>query len=248
MRILLLDIETAPNIAYVWGLWQQNVATNQLVDSSYILCWAAKWYGKKEIQFSSIHKTTPKEMLLKVHKLLDEADAVVHYNGTKFDIPILNKEFVSYDIVPPSPYKQIDLLRVARGRFRFASNKLDFVANSLGLGEKIRHKGFELWVECMQGNSEAWQTMKNYNIGDVKLLEKVYVKMLPWIKNHPNHGLYKDDALVCSNCGSSSYQSRGWAMVRTLRYRRFQCNDCGTWFRGNKSEPSKSTNKFIGIA
>ena len=34
-RILLLDIETAPNKVYVWGMWNQNIAANQVVEDGY---------------------------------------------------------------------------------------------------------------------------------------------------------------------------------------------------------------------
>ena len=134
MKILLLDIESSPNVAHVWGLWQQNVGINQLMESSYVLCWAAKWLGEDEIIFDSVHQSKPKKMLKGIYDLLNAADAVIHYNGTKFDIPTLNKEFLLHHYAPPSPYKQIDLLRVARSQFRFPSNKLDYVAQRLGLG------------------------------------------------------------------------------------------------------------------
>ena len=87
MKTLLLDLESAPNTAHVWGLFNTNVSTKQLMESSYVLCWAAKWLGSDKVIFSSVQKTDPKEMLGKIHALLDEADAVIHYNGTKFDIP-----------------------------------------------------------------------------------------------------------------------------------------------------------------
>ncbi len=109
MKILLLDIETSPNTAHVWGLWQQNVSINQLMESSYVLCYAAKWLDNEEVLFDSVHQSKPKKMLKGIHGLLNEADAVVHYNGTKFDIPTLNKEFLLHSYNPPSPYKQIDL-------------------------------------------------------------------------------------------------------------------------------------------
>ena len=107
MKILLLDIETAPNTAHVWGLWQQNVSLNQLMESGYVLCWSAKWLGKDWIYFDSIQNKSTKSMLKGIYKLLDEADAVVHYNGKKFDIPTLNGEFLKCGFKPPSPYKQI---------------------------------------------------------------------------------------------------------------------------------------------
>jgi hypothetical protein len=127
MKILLLDIETAPNLVHVWGLWQQNVHISQIMDSSYVMCWAAKWLGEDEIFFDSVHQSKPKAMLKGIFKLLEEADAVIHYNGTRFDIPTLNKEFLLHGFLPPSTYKQIDLLLTARGRFRFPSHKLDFM-------------------------------------------------------------------------------------------------------------------------
>ena len=170
MKILLLDIETSPNTAHVWGLWQQNVSINQLMESSYVLCYAAKWLNSDEMLFDSVQQSKPKAMLKGIHGLLNEADAVVHYNGTKFDIPTLNKEFLLHRYAPPSPYKQIDLLRVVRSQFRFPSNKLDYVAQRLGLGQKHAHEGHELWVKCMNGDKDAWKRMADYNIQDVILL------------------------------------------------------------------------------
>lgn len=234
MKILLLDIESSPNTAHVWGLWQQNVSINQLMESSYVLCYAAKWYGEKEVMFDSVHKSRPKTMLKGIHGLLNDADAVVHYNGTKFDIPTLNKEFLLHSFNPPSPYKQIDLLRVVRSNFRFPSNKLDYVAQRLNLGKKHEHEGHELWVKCMNGDKDAWKRMEKYNIQDVVLLENLYRNLLPWIKSHPNHNLFSDGH-VCPNCGSSSVQKRGTAISATGTYQRYQCRSCGTWSQSTKS-------------
>ena len=245
MKILLLDIETSPNLVTVWGLFNQNVALNQILKSGYTLCWAAKWLGEDTVYHSSIFKAKPKAMLKQIHSLLSEADAVVHYNGTKFDIPTLNKEFVLYDLPPPAPYKQIDLLQVARKQFRFTSNKLDYVANALGFGKKVTHKGHELWLQCMEKNKEAWDTMEEYNIHDVILLEKVYNKLLPWIKNHPNQNLYSDVDHVCPNCSGTNYQKRGYAYTVSCKYQRYQCKDCGTWFRSNKS--IKLNKEFVNV-
>jgi RNase_H superfamily len=240
-----LDIETAPNIAHVWGLWQQNVGIPQLIDSSYVLCWAAKWTDSDKIMFSSVERTNPKRMLLKIWDLLEEADAVIHYNGTKFDIPTLNKEFLLYGLTPPAPYKQIDLLRVARNQFRFPSNKLDYVAQALGLKGKTKHIGHELWIKCMANDPEAWKMMEEYNINDVILLEQVYGKLLPWIKGHVNHSLHSVNTEVCPNCGGDHYHKRGFYYTNNCVYQRYKCNGCGTWFRTTKSEPKKVGDKFV---
>lgn len=233
MKILHLDIETAPNKAYVWGLYDQNIGINQIVEAGFTLCWAAKWHGKSKLLFSSIHSSSTVKMLKEIHALLDEADAVVHYNGTKFDIPTLNKEFILLGMAPPSPFKEIDLLRVARSRFRFPSNKLDYVAQALDLGSKTRHKGMELWEGCINGDDASWKVMERYNKQDVKLLEKVYVKMLPWIRRHPNYGLYVDaERPVCKNCGNSKVIKKGFEYTGVGKYQRYKCTSCGSWARG----------------
>ena len=251
MKALLLDIETAPNIVYIWELWSKNmyVPTNQIIDARYVLCWSAKWYGEKEMMFSSVQQDGEKTMLKKIHRLLDEADVVIHYNGKKFDIPALNKEFITHGFTPPSPYKQIDLLTVARSKFKFASNKMDFVAETLGLGTKVRHKGFKLWIECMDGDKESWKVMEAYNKQDVILLEKIYEKMRPWIRRHPNTALYTDGSVpACTTCGSKHFQRRGYSYTAAHKYPRFRCNDCGSWFRGNISSVKRGTEKFLSAA
>jgi DNA polymerase III epsilon subunit-like protein len=166
-----------------------------------------------------------------IHKLMDEADAIVHYNGARFDVPTLNKEFLEQGMPPPSPAKPIDLLKTAKRRFRFPSNKLDFISTHLGLGSKTKHKGHQLWIDCLAGKEAAWRVMERYNKQDVRLLEKVYVRMLPWIPNHPNRGAY-DGVAGCPHCGKNHIQRRGFAVTTSKRYPRFQCADCGTWFRG----------------
>lgn len=235
MKILLLDIETSPNLAHVWGLWQQNVGTNQLLEASEVMCWAAKWYGEREVQFMSNQEHSHVHMISVMHSLLDEADVVIHYNGKKFDIPTLNKEFVLHGYAPPSPYKQIDLLRVVRSNFKFPSNKLDYVAQRLGLGKKVKHEGHELWIKCMNGDPVAWNKMERYNKQDVVLLEKVYNKLLPWIKSHPNHNLYNDNGHTCPNCGSIHLQRRGTNRTIGGEYQRYQCCVCNSWSQGTKS-------------
>lgn len=247
MKTLLIDIETAPHVAHVWGLWQQNVGLPQIIDSGYVMCWSAKWLGQDEVMFSSIFHNGKKEMLLTIHDLLDQADAVIHYNGTKFDIPTLNKEFLLEGWFPPSPIKEIDLLKTARSKFKFPSNKLDYISQALKLGKKIKHIGHELWIKCMNNDKEAWDQMREYNIQDVVLLEKVYYALRPWIKGHANLGLYSEDSEVCPHCGGKHYQRRGFQYTASCKYQRYQCTDCGTWFRGTTNEGPKAGNKYIGV-
>lgn len=248
MKILLLDIETSPNLAFVWGLFKQNIGINQIEQSGSVLCWTAKWYGEEKIYFDSVHKSSEQAMLARIHQLVDDADAVVHYNGASFDLPVLNREWLKHGFKPPAPYKHIDLLQVCKKQFRFVSNKLDYVSQFLGLGEKVRHQGHELWVGCMRGDPECWRVMEDYNIQDVALLEQLYDRLLPWIEKHPSHGAFAEDA-VCPKCGSKHFQQRGTAITTVMKYKRYQCKDCGGWFRGNKSVMVRNSDeRMLNIA
>lgn len=235
-RILFIDIETAPNICYVWGLFKQNISHDQVEASSYILCYTAMWAEEKDLLY--LARTNP-SMLKTIHALLDEADIVVHYNGTKFDIPTLNKEFVKADMPPPSPYRQIDLYRVVREAFRFESNKMDAVAKHLKIGEKVKHRGFELWVGCMKGDKECWSEMERYNRQDVVLLEKLYYRLRPWMTTHPHLGLYTGGSGACPTCGSTKLTKQGVRVLKTLAYQQFKCLACGSWCRARQADKDR---------
>ena len=250
MRILHLDIETSPHKVYCWGLWQQDIQIDNIVEAGRTLCWAAKWHGKPGVIFNSVHHAKPKVMLEQIYQLIEQADAVVHYNGTKFDMPTLNKEFLLHGFKPPAPYKQIDLLHTARRAFRFPSNKLDYIAQQLGLGSKTKHKGMGLWLECMEGDDKAWRTMERYNKQDVKLLEKLYSKLLPWITTHPNFAMYDDSTRPkCTRCGSQKVTKRGTEHTKTQSYQRYKCEDCGTNMRGMQTmtTPEKRASLLVDV-
>ena len=229
MKILMLDIESAPINAYVWGLFDERINTDQIIDTSSVLCYAAKWYGKREVLFDSVQKSGKAKMLKSVHDLMSEADIVVTYNGERYDIPVLNREFLIAKMPPPAPYKSVDLFRTVRRKFRFASNKMDHVNDMLGLPKKIRHRGFKLWVDCMNGDEKAWREMERYNRRDVTALEAQYKRVLPWISNHPNVAMYQQRPEACTRCGSTHMQYRGTQLSKSQLYRRYQCQSCGGW-------------------
>lgn len=233
MKILILDCETAPNKTFTWGLWQQNISIHHMIESSGILCWSAKWLGEKKVHFDSVYNTSKKKMLRGVHSLLSQADVIVTYNGKSFDIPVLNREFLIAGFPPPAPYKHIDMLKVARNVFRFQSNKLEFVSRETGLGGKVKHEGFQLWVKCMDKDPAAWGRMEKYNKGDVRLLEKNYLNQRAWIPNHPNVLVYTGEG-KCPKCGSKHVQSRGIYVGRVVKHKRYVCTTCHSWLRGEK--------------
>lgn len=248
MKRLILDIETAPNTAFTWGLWNQNVAINQIVEPGYVLCVGAKWHGEDEYFFASLPNGR-REMLLATYELMEEADAIVHYNGTSFDIPTLNREFVTEGLAPPARARDIDLLTTVRKQFKFPSNKMAYVAHALGVGEKPSSFNMDLWRACMNGEAWAWEEMEEYNLNDIDLTEALYDRLLPWIKGHPNMGLYSGDGSpVCPNCGSHNLHRRGYVHSKVLTYQRYRCLDCGTWSQDRKRDKDAPSNPVKGVA
>ena len=243
-KILLLDIETAPNRAYFWGgTWKVNINPDWIDADGYVLCWTAKWLDSKEAVFHRLKDGKHKLLLAPIHDMLSEAHAVVHYNGTSFDIPTLNKEFLTNGFTPPSPYKQVDLLLTMREGFRFPNNKLDYICKTLSLGEKLRHEGPQLWMSCMKDDKEAWAKMEEYNRRDVELLEKLYRKLLPWIKKHPNRAALTG-LQICPSCGSDDFKRDGSYTASQLSYERYNCRSCGVWFRGTKTISVRGEQRF----
>lgn len=236
MKVLTLDIETTPHDAYVWGLWQQNVGLSQLKEPTRMMSWAAKWEEDDDyVLYANEFEHGTEDMVMEIYDLVDQADAIVHYNGTQFDMKHLNREFVELGLTPPQKYKNIDLLRVVKQQFKFPSNKLDYVAKVLLGRSKIDTGGFDLWVRCLEGSPEAWTQMQNYNIEDVLLTESLYKRLQGWIPAHPNRALWIEDqsSPICPNCGSKNVIRKGMEFpARVNGYQRYKCNDCGANARG----------------
>lgn len=245
-KILFFDLETAPNTAYIWGLWMETRSMDFVTDNWYVLCWAAKWIDSKHVISASLKnkKENDKEIVKKLWKLLDKADIVIAHNALKFDHKRINTRFIVHGILPPSPYKIVDTLRDARRHFDFASNRLGDLGKFLNVGQKVPTGGFELWKQCMAGEPHAWKKMIRYCRQDVKLLEKVYFKLRPYINNHPNIGSLTNEA-CCPKCGSNNIWYRGYAITAAGRYRRFQCKDCGGW--GKDSQKIRGTRTLRNI-
>ena len=235
VRILALDIETAPAKVYTWGLYEQNIGTNQIVDDGYVLCWCAKWLGEKKIMSDALPNYTlytksprnDREIAKSIWKVLDQAHIVVTHNGNKFDLKWLNTIFVKHGLPPATNYKSVDTYSEVKRRFHFISNKLDFICKKLGLGQKIRTGGFELWEDVLAGKKSAWSKMVTYCKRDVQILENLYLVLRPHMYAHPNIAVYEDGEVVkCPACGSLRYKNHGRVHLKKGIYMRLICRDC----------------------
>jgi DNA polymerase elongation subunit (family B) len=175
-------------------------------------------------------------MLSTLWQLVDEADAMLTYNGKKFDRPRLNTVFALSGFEPPSPTTDIDLYETIRRESQFPSSSLDYVSKQFGLGGKVPNSGYDLWRRCMLRDPKAWEEMRTYCIGDVMLTEELYFKVLPWIKRHPSLAAMTGDSL-CINCGSDHLIKKGYGYTLSRAYQRLRCADCGKPQRSSRSVP-----------
>lgn len=237
-KIALLDIETAPNLGYTWGKWEQNVIS--FVRQWYMLSYSWKWLDSSDVYCKGLcdypgyrkNVDNDEQLLRDLWKVFDEADIVVAHNGDAFDIKKSNARFIVHDLPPPSTYKTVDTLKLAKKHFKFESNKLGDLGEYLEVGAKLPHTGFEVWKGCMRGDQASWDVMKEYNTQDVLLLERVYLKLRPWATTHPNLTVYGGSKEACPTCGSDHVQRRGFNYAKVQVRQRWRCNSCGSWYSG----------------
>jgi hypothetical protein len=236
VRTLIYDIETSPIIGYTWGVWEQNVI--EVLEDWQVLSVAWKWLGESTVHVvgqDDFEDYTPGvnddyNVIEVIHDLFDEADIVVAHNGDKFDQRKVTARMIYHSMSPPAPYKQIDTKKVASRYAAFSRNSLKFLAENLNEDHKKGSAGgFETWVGCLAGDEKAWKKMKSYNKKDITSLEELYLKLRPWMTNHPNVGRLANKENVCPKCLSDKLQSRGYRSTNTVRYRRMQCQDCYGW-------------------
>lgn len=255
-KILLFDVETAPILGYVWGLWENNLGLNQIKSDWHLLAWAAKWLGDppSKTMYMDQRKakdiSNDKEILKGIWKLLDEADIVITQNGKSFDVKKLNARFIINGFRPPSSYRHVDTKRLASKKFGFTSNSLAYMTDKLCTKYKksshAKFAGFDLWLQCLAGNIKAWKEMEKYNKYDVLSLEELYTKLRPW-DNEINSDVYSDELHNRCSCGSKNYQKNGFAYTSTGKFQRYLCNSCGSETRAKVNLLSKEKKKSLKV-
>ena len=242
-----IDIERKPALSYHWGLWKQNIGTHMITDPGGMISFSYKWYDNPEPVNVSIWEQGKELMLETLWAVLDDTDVLISYNGVRFDTPHMFTELALAGYTPPSPFKEVDLFQTAKRRFNLLSNKLDYVADSFGVGRKTETGGFDLWKKVMDGDPEAQAQMAAYNNDDVILTEKVYDRLKPWIPNHPHMGTYLGNSWACASCGYDLRNEDFEATYRTQvqTYGACACPECGHWNRTNVSTGTKLSTRSI---
>lgn len=251
-KILIYDIETSFELAAVFQLKHNDfINPDNIVLERHLVsvCW--KWLGDRKVHSVSL-LDDPKRFAKDIHddkyvaetfhKVLAQADVIVAHNGDQFDYKYLQARFLYHNLPVTPPVTSIDTYKVAKSRFLFNSNRLDYLGKYLGFGGK-KHTPSGLWLDVLKGSKKAIKVMVEYNKRDVTLLESVFLKLRPYIPNHLNRELF--GKVGCPRCGSSKVQSRGVHRAITKTYQRFQCQGCSGWFRLLKGEPGATKYRVL---
>lgn len=261
MKILIKDCETMPMLSYHWKRWKETITLPQTVHEGYLASWAAAWHTPGEVIHPSdimydgldnynMAMTDEAAVAASLWKLMDEADVLVHFNGDRFDIPVVKTAFAKYGFGPPSPFKSVDLFKQVKKHFRLSSNSLKSACKFFGVEQKLDNSGWQLWIDTVNKDPDAWVKMQAYNKQDIIATQSLYNHILPFITGHPNHALYNDsEAVQCNNCGSENiYSPSGTVFLKAGTYKRYKCKDCGAHFRGKTMTNLKSKRDSLLVA
>ena len=252
-RIVIWDVENSHTVAAVFQLAHNDYISHEnILQERFLISASWKILGESKVKSVSVldnpklFKKDPHNdfhVVKTLHSVLSSADVIVAHNGDQFDIKLTEGRMLYHKLPPLPPIPSIDTLKIAKARFLLLSNKLDYLAQYLGFGKKVPTRN-ELWLKVLQGDRKAIKEMVDYNKHDVVLLEKVFLKLRPYAANYINRQLFGHED-GCPRCGSQHVQSRGTHKAISRVYRRFQCCDCGGWFKGTKPESRTASNRVI---
>jgi len=258
-KVLFLDLEVSASIVAAFSMFKHFSTPDHIIEFPYILTYACNWlhedldtiYCKGLDDYPSFQEDYKDdfELVSDVWRFLDNADLVVIQNAS-FDSGWLNQRFAYHGLPEPSPYRLVCTLKGMKKAMALPSNSLGYSTKYFNLGHnKLHHEGISLWIKCMQGDVEAFELMKTYNRGDIPTLRELYLKIRPYIPNHPNVSLYyggETDVMRCGVCGGTHLTTLGRpAFTNLSSYDSYRCDDCGTVRRTNTTNVTSEERKLF---
>lgn len=243
VRLLFYDIETAPMLSYHWQAKTEYIGQTLVVDDDRaLLCWSAKWSDSTKIHSARATSAEAKtqddsRVVGKLADQLRKADYVIAHNGNRFDYKRVNARLLVNNLTPLGNVQMIDTLSIARQSFDLPYNNLNYLAQKLGFGEKLR-TDFTLWRRAVMGDAKALKEMSDYCDQDVVLLEHVFHAMVPYAKTLPrlvDASEWREE--LCPYCGSKdrkppSKDRSSIYRTRVNNYPKYTCAACGRQYRG----------------
>lgn len=231
-KILILDIETAPLLVRCYGLWEQNINTGFIQKDWYMLSFAAKWFGENKFYYKDTRNTHENdfEVAQLAWDMMNEADVIVGHNVKRFDIKKLQTRFLKHGL-PPIGKKQVhDTLTIAKKHFAITSNKLDYIAEFLGLTKKVKSKKYtqqEMWNGCCDGVKDCFVHNEKYNKGDIVTSEEVYIALSAWEQSINLSAISRESTCTNPTCDSVTFRKDGFDYTKVGAFQRYRCCKCG---------------------
>lgn len=260
-KICYLDIEKSFNLSGHFGAWSQNLRQEAKFRESHILSYCYVFNDDTEIKGSiipadelqqdfidclkegKVHTTVDELLVLELWALFNNSDVIVAYNGRGFDVKEIQARFLMYGLPPTTPVKVIDPLLIVKDKFRLPFKSLKYVAEFLGVTQKLENSGNDLWKKATMGDEQALEDMYVYNQGDVTTLREVYKKLQGWGNSGTNLALYNDEhTSLCPHCSSDNISviEDKFAYTSQRKYSLFRCNSCKAVLRSNRKEGSSN--------
>ena len=238
-RYLFIDVETSPDIAVTFKRFKANLSQdNILKDGGVILSISWRWMSDTQAQGIAL---TPQEAIdgndsrlcAVLYALIEKASVLIGHNIDRFDLPMIKSRLLINKFAPPKKVKTIDTLKIAR-QMRFPSNRLGSLGVILGEGDKASHSGISTWIGCLAGNEDSLAEMLAYNLEDVDLLYRVYMRLRAFDTRPLNSALFSSDETPrCPTCGSDNlYETLNSVYTPSCEYQEVECKNCGTRSRG----------------
>jgi len=255
-RVLFLDLEVSASIVAAFSMFKHFSTPDHIIQFPYILTYAVNWLhdDPSEIDcqglddfdtFEGDHRDDY-ELVVRLWRYFDEADIVVIQNEG-FDRGWFTQRCALHGLPEPSPYRVVCTMKGMKKAMSLPSNSLGYSTKYFNLDHnKLKHEGISLWIRCMDGETEAFDLMKTYNIGDIPTLRELYLKIRAFIPNHPNVALYfgDSDKMRCPVCGSEHLELLTTKAYTNLSvFDAYRCGDCGTVKRSGVSSTTSSERK-----
>ena len=253
-RILIFDTEVSPSVALAFGRFKVGLSPKHILQEPYMLTFSAKWLGEDTMISCAlpdypafyVDHSDDYALIKELWALVDAADIIVAHN-LPFDIGWLAQRCIYHGLPPFRPVKWIDTLRELKRICTLPSNSLEASTKYFEIKRKLDNEGISLWKRCMEGEVEAFRDMQTYNDGDVDSLEELYLKLRPWMMQHPNVSLYTDNkAPACVCCGSTDLQRvEGYTYTQVSAFELYRCGSCSKINRGRQNMKTKEQMKNI---
>lgn len=252
-RIVLFDLEILPNLIEVMKYWTGLSAYPGLTlkaNITSICCAGWKVLGEKKVHcinawdFPEWQKdvNADRKLVQEIASVLDGADCVVTHNGKRFDWKFLQTRLLIHGLPPLPRILHVDTCAVSKSNLLLFNNRLNTLGDALTSEQKMEHEGWMLWVKTHQRDAKAMQIMEAYCKQDVLLLEKVFTRLRPFIKEMPNFNLFRDrDSEGCPNCESLDTTKEGLRYERNGTMQRWRCRKCLTPFKAPLEGPRVRT-------